>query len=388
MEKYSRIKAQIDLDAIAFNFEQMKRNLSEGTKMVAVIKADGYGHGSRQIAHLVQDYDYIWGFATATVEEAVELRHGGVTKPILLLGYAFPEHYGIIAEYDLSPAVFKLDMAEQLSKAAQVAGKEITIHLAVDTGMTRIGVADCKDSIPAIEKIGGLPGIKITGAFTHFARADEESKEPAYVQMERFTAFLSLLEQHHIHIPLRHCSNSAGLIRMQEANMDMVRAGISIYGMYPSDEVETNMVTLRPAMSLISHISYIKEVAPGVSISYGGTYTTKRKTTVATIPVGYADGYPRQLSNKGSVLIKGQRAPILGRVCMDQFMVDITDLTDVHELDAVTLLGQDGEESITAEELGSLSGRFHYELVCNISKRVPRVYVQNGSIVEEQDYFS
>lgn len=379
MKMHSRIQAEIDLDAMTYNLEHIKKNLAPGTQVIAVLKADGYGHGAVPLARRIQKDPEIWGIAVATVEEGEELRNAGITKPILILGYTYQEDYQKIAKLDFRPAVFKLSMAKELSKAALEAGKSLKIHIKIDTGMTRIGYRDVKKDVPEILEISKLPGLEIEGIFTHFARADEADKTPALVQYEKFQGFICALEQEGLHIPMKHCSNSAGIIRMQEANLDAVRAGIILYGLYPSKEVEREPVPLKPLMSLRSHIAYIKTVEPGVEISYGGIFTTVRETRVATIPVGYADGYPRGLSNKGSVLIRGKRAPILGRVCMDQFMVDVTDIPEAEELDQVTLLGKDGEDCITMEELGELSGRFNYEFACCISKRVPRVYLESGN---------
>lgn len=379
MKMHSRIQAEIDLDAMTYNLEHIKKNLAPKTQVIAVLKADGYGHGAVPLARRIQKDPEIWGIAVATVEEGEELRNAGITKPVLILGYTYQEDYQKIAKLDFRPAVFKLSMAKELSKAALEAGKTLKIHIKIDTGMTRIGYRDVKKDVPEILEISKLPGLEIEGIFTHFARADEADKTPALVQYEKFQEFIRALEQEGLHIPMKHCSNSAGIIRMQEANLDAVRAGIILYGLYPSKEVEREPVPLKPLMSLRSHIAYIKTVEPGVEISYGGIFTTVRETRVATIPVGYADGYPRGLSNKGSVLIRGKRAPILGRVCMDQFMVDVTEIPEAEELDQVTLLGKDGEDCITMEELGELSGRFNYEFACCISKRVPRVYLESGN---------
>ena len=325
MKKYERVKALVSLDAIAHNFEEMHKNVKEGTKIIAVIKADGYGHGARAIARLIQDYDYIWGFATATAEEALELRHAGITKPVLILGLVFEEYYEELAANDIRITISDLNTAAEYAKAGARIGKNVHIHL--------------------------------------------------------------LLEKRGVHIPVRHCSNSAGIIRVPEANLNVVRAGITIYGIYPSEEVERDIVKLTPAMELKSHVSYVKNVERGTAVSYGGTFVTERFTRMATIPVGYADGYPRQLSNKGWVLIRGKKAPILGRVCMDQFMVDVTDIPEVKAGDEVTLMGRDGEEFISVETLGDLSGRFSYEFVCGISKRVPRVYIKDGKECGEEESF-
>lgn len=388
MNKYSRVRADINLDAVVYNFEQMKNNILESTKMIAVIKTDGYGHGAVPIARMIEHYEYIWGFAVATVEEAVVLRNNKISKPVLILGYTFSEHFETIVRLELRPTVFQLKTAELLSEEALRQGKILKIHLALDTGMTRIGLSDNSKSVGEVKAINELPGLELEGIFTHFAKADEQDKTNAREQQKRFVKFCSSLSEEGIEIPMKHCSNSAGIIELQDANMDAVRAGISIYGIYPSEEVIKENVKLQPAMQIKSHIVYIKEVEAGIPISYGGTYITNRKTKVATIPVGYGDGYPRGLSNKGWVLIHGKKAPILGRVCMDQFMVDVTDILNAHELDEVTLLGNDNGADLPVEELSALCGRFPYEFVCDIGKRVPRVYIHNGEIVLTRDCFN
>ena len=382
MSKISRVKAVISLDAVEQNFREMRKNIAEDTKMIAVVKADAYGHGAVPIAHLIEDYDYIWGFAAATAEEAIHLRQNRVTKPILILGIVFEEYYPELVRDDIRLAVCEYEEAEKLSKEAVLQNKTVHIHIALDTGMTRIGYADIPESVEEIKKIAGLPNLEIEGMFTHFSRADEYDRSPAMVQLERYQKFSDLVEAAGVEIPLHHCSNSAGIIRVPEANLSIVRAGITIYGIYPSSEVERDIVKLTPVMELKSHVTYVKDVPEGAAISYGGTYVADKKRRVATIPVGYADGYPRQLSNKGWVLIHGKKAPILGRVCMDQFMVDVTEIGDVKKGDEVTLLGRDGDEFISIEEIGDLCGRFSYEFACDISPRVPRIYVKDGKEVE------
>ena len=374
MNRYSRVHAEIDLDAILHNMDAMRGNIAKDTKIMAVIKADGYGHGAVEIAETIEKLDYLYGYAVATVEEGLILRNHGIQKPILILGYVFPDQYVDMIKAGIRPTVFTREMAEKLSVAAASIGRDCKIHFAIDTGMSRIGYQVTEEAADEMAQLSKLPHIIVEGIFTHFARADETDIAPARIQYEKFQEFLHALEEKGLSIPMKHCSNSAGIIRMQEANLDAVRAGIILYGLYPSPEVEQEPVPLKPLMSLRSHIAYIKTVEPGVEISYGGIFTTTRKTRVATIPVGYADGYARGLSNKGSVLIRGKRAPILGRVCMDQFMVDVTDIPEARELDQVTLLGRDQKDCITMEELGDLSGRFNYEFACCISKRVPRVY--------------
>ena len=387
MKRFDRLKAVVSLDAIAHNFAEMKKNIAEGTKMIAVIKADGYGHGAEAIARLTDNYSYIWGYAVATAEEALQLRNAGVEKPILILGLVFEEYFREMVAGDIRLTVCEYETAKKLSREAARQDKTVHIHIGLDTGMSRIGFADTPESVEEIKKIAALDHLEIEGMFTHFARADETDKTPAADQLNRYLAFAELLEKSGVHIPLKHCSNSAGIIRMKEANLDAVRAGITIYGIYPSGEVERDIVKLEPAMELKSHISYIKDLEPGASISYGGTYTADKKIRVATIPAGYADGYPRTLSNKGWVLIHGQKAPILGRVCMDQFMVNVSDIPDVKAGDEVTLIGKDGDEFISIETFGDMSGRFSYEFACDISKRVPRVYLKNGKEWGELTFF-
>ena len=382
MEKNNRVKAVISLDAVEQNFREMRKNIAEDTKMIAVVKADAYGHGAVPIAHLIEDHDYIWGFAAATAEEAVHLRQAGITKPILILGIVFDEYFPELVQYDIRPAVCEYDEAKKLSDEAVLQNKTVHIHIALDTGMTRIGYADIPESVEEIKKIAELPNLEIEGMFTHFARADEYDRSPAMVQLERYQDFSKCVEEAGVDIPLHHCSNSAGIIRVPEANLSIVRAGITIYGIYPSSEVERDIVKLAPVMELKSHITYVKDVPAGAAISYGGTYVADKKKRVATIPVGYADGYPRQLSNKGWVLIHGKKAPILGRVCMDQFMADVTEIDNVKKGDEVTLLGRDGDEFISIEEMGDLCGRFSYEFACDISPRVPRVYIKDGKEAE------
>ena len=376
----SRIQADINLDAFTFNLTSIKQNLKKETKIITVLKADGYG--ALPLAREAVKDSRVWGIAVATVEEAEELYQGGIRKPLLILGYTYEEDYERIVREDFRPTVFKLSMAKKLAQIAVKNHRTVKIHIKVDTGMSRIGYRDPEEAVPEILEISRLPGIEIEGLFTHFARADEKETEPAYEQLRKYESFRKTLEEQKLHIPVCHCSNSAGIIRMPEANLDAVRAGIILYGLYPSEDVEREPVPLKPLMELKSHIAYIKTVEAGVQISYGGTFTTQRETRVATIPVGYADGYARGLSNKGSVLIRGKRAPILGRVCMDQFMVDVTDIPQAKELDEVVLLGRSGEEQITLEELGELSGRFNYEFACCISKRVPRIYFKDGQVME------
>ncbi len=386
MRPYSRVYAAIDLDAVVSNMKEMKENLPPSTAMIGVVKTDGYGHGAVPVARAIDPY--VEGYAVATIDEAIILRRHGIKKMILILGVTHESRYGELLRYDIRPAIFQYEKAKALSDLAVKNGKTAFIHLAVDTGMGRIGMKPDKASADMAERMSRLPGLRIEGMFTHFARADEADKAAYEAQYQAYLRFLGYLEERGVAIPIRHCSNSAGIIESLGSNsLDMVRAGISIYGLYPSDEVDREAVKLRPAMALKSAITYIKDMEPGCPISYGGTYVTEKPMRVATIPVGYGDGYLRSLSGKASVLIRGKRARILGRVCMDQFMVDVTDIPEACEDDEVTLIGRDGDDEITVEELAALGGGFHYEMVCNLGKRVPRVYVRGGQIVGTKDYF-
>lgn len=388
LEKYQRVYAAVDLDAIRYNMEHMYANLKTGTKMIGVIKTDGYGHGAVPIGRELEKLDYVFGYAVATAEEALILRHAGLTKPILILGYTFPYCYEELIQQEIRPAVFRQDTIDELAACAAKHHKTVKVHVKVDTGMTRVGIRPDESGLAFLDKVLHTEGIELEGIFTHFARADETDKSCARKQLDRFRKFIRQIEETFDYsIPVKHCSNSAGIVELPEANMDVVRAGITLYGLWPSDEVSRNIVPLKPALALKSHIVYIKEVDKDVAISYGGTYVTPKQMRVATIPVGYGDGFPRGLSNKGYVLIRGRKAPILGRVCMDQFMVSVEDIPDAQEGDEVTLIGADGAEQITMEELGELSGRFNYELACDLGKRIPRVYMKDGVIVSSKDYY-
>ncbi len=372
--EYRRVCAYVDLEAILWNLRQIQAGTAEDTQVVAVIKADGYGHGAVPIAQKIETLEYLWGFAVATPQEGYALREAGIGKPILILGYTFAEDHARMCREKLIATVFTWEMARQMSETALDQSASMEVHLGLDTGMTRIGFADNEQSVKLCAEIAALPGLRVTGMFTHFARADEYDPQPARQQLKRYQAFAEALEKAGVFLPYRHCSNSAGILNLPEANLDLVRAGIILYGLMPSDQVCTDKIHLKPAMELKSHVVYVKDVEAGVPISYGGTYVTPKKMRIATIPVGYGDGYPRSLSNKGYVLIHGRRAPIVGRVCMDQFMVDVSQIPDVQTGDAATLLGRDGNGRITMEELGDLSGRFNYEFACNLTARVPRVY--------------
>ena len=387
LKSCQRTFVSVDLDAIVENMQNMSAHIGADHRFIGVIKTDGYGHGSVPIARSLEELDFMYGFAVATVEEAHVLRLAGIKKPILILGYAFPYSYDMLAREELRPAIFRDDSLMQLAEAARRVGKPVKVHIKVDTGMGRIGITPDEDGLAFVKKLMTYEYIEIEGIFTHFATADETDKTATYEQLERFNSFVSRLEEElGLKIPMKHCSNSAAILELPKTHMDAVRAGISLYGLQPSEEVDMSLVALRPALEWHSCIIYCKTIQKGQSVSYGGTFIAERETRVATIPVGYGDGYPRSLSGKGYVLIHGRRAPILGRVCMDQFMVDVTDIPQATEGDAVILLGRDGAEEISAQLLGELSGRFNYELVCDIGKRVPRVYRKAGKVVAVKDY--
>ncbi|WP_443770270.1 alanine racemase [Anaerostipes sp.] len=385
MNEYYRVHAVIDLDAICHNIKEVKRVIGPDVKVMPVIKADGYGHGAVPIAKALNEIGAD-AFAVAIIEEGITLRKNGITQPIVILGYTSEYQYSSLIQYEIQPTVFCYEMAESLSKIAAALGQNAKIHIKLDTGMNRIGFKPTRESLEIVKKISKLPNIKIEGIFTHFACADEADKTSAKKQKAEYDKFIGWLSEEGIEIPVKHVSNSASIIDMKDWRMDMVRSGIITYGLYPSEEVSKDVLDLRPAMSLKTHIVYIKEVGSGEGVSYNHTFVTKRNTKIATIPVGYADGYPRALSSKGRVLIRGQYAPIIGRICMDQFMVDVTDIPDVSVMDEVTLVGVDGENRISVEEVANGAGSFNYEFVCGVSKRVPRVYMQNGKIKEAIEY--
>lgn len=387
MNSYSRVYASIDLDAVESNMRAMKDSLPPSASMIGVVKTDGYGHGAVPVARAIDPY--VKGYAVATIDEAIILRRHGIQKMILVLGVTHESRFEALVRYDIRPAMFRYEEAGKLSETAVKNGARANIHLAVDTGMSRIGMTPDEASADEAARISRLPGIRIEGLFTHFARADEADKAFYEAQYKKYREFCEMLCSRGVDIPIRHCSNSAGIVEGLDSNgLDMVRAGISIYGLYPSDEVARDRVKLVPAMELKSFITYIKTIGPGTAVSYGGTFVADRPMRVATIPVGYGDGYLRSLSNKGAVLIRGKRAEILGRICMDQFMADVTDIPEAEEGDQVTLIGRDGKECITVEEIAALSGGFHYEIICQIGKRVPRVYLRDGKAIGKKDYFN
>lgn len=389
MKHYSRVWAEVDLDAFHENLLSMKACLKENTSIIGVVKTDGYGHGAVPLAREMEQADFVSGYATATAQEALILKKAGMKKPVMVLGYTFPEEYEEMIAEEIRATVFTNRMLADMSREALRMGKKMIVHIAVDTGMSRIGINPDDAGLSFVKKALETPGIEVEGLFTHFATADEADKKKTYAQLEQFRAFSQRIQKElGFCVPICHCSNSAGILEIKEANLDAVRAGIILYGLWPSAEVDRDSAALKPVLSLYSRIVYVKDLEADREISYGGTYTTKRPMRVATIPVGYGDGYPRMLSNKADVLICGQRAPILGRVCMDQFMVDVTHIPEAETGSLVTLVGCDKGEEITMEELGEISGRFNYELACCLGKRIPRIYKKGNETVLTKDYFT
>ncbi len=385
MKKYSRAEAWIHLDNIEKNVEILRQQLKKETKMFAVVKTDGYGHGAAEIARLLEPKEYVFGFAVATVEEGIGLRKAGIKKPVLLLGYVFEEQFPELFNWKLTPALFTLRSAEALSKEAVRQGKKVKVHMKVDTGMSRIGLQTGIEGQKEAEQMFVLPNLEWEGIFTHMARADERDKTSARVQIQEFLGFVEALEEKGLHFPYRHCANSAGIMEMKEADLELVRAGIAMYGIEPSPEVGRKKVPLVPALELKSRLVHVKRLEAGRSVSYGGTYVLPKAQLIGTVPIGYGDGYPRSLSNKGYVLVHGKKAPIRGRICMDQMMVDVTGIEGVDTGTEVTLIGKDRGAEITVEELGALSGRFPYEFVCDLGKRIPRVFCYGEEVLGSRE---
>lgn len=371
----------IDLDILSENFDAIQKKA--GVPVMAVVKADAYGHGAVQVARLLQDKCAF--FCVSSILEAMELRKAGLTKPILLLGYTPAEAYPTAVREEIRPTIYRMEDAQALSQAAQALGLPARFHFAADTGMSRIGFQVTEADADICARIAGLPGLVAEGLFSHFATADCADLSRAEAQAERFAEFDRMLRERGVNIPIRHLNNSAGLMNFATP-YEMVRSGIITYGMYPSDEVDKRLLPLRPALRWLSRVSHVKVLPAGREISYGGTYVTKADTVVATIPVGYADGYRRNLSGRFYVLIRGKKAPILGRICMDQMMVDVTAIPGVQVGDQVTLVGTDGDETITMEEISARADSFNYEFVCGISRRVPRLYVQDGKTTHTVHY--
>ncbi len=385
MTEYNRVVSEINLDAIAHNVRQIREITNKNSEIMAIVKADGYGHGAVEVAKVAL-YNGVSALGVAISDEGIQLREHNIHVPILILGYTPELKIEEAVKYNLIQTVFTYQMACAISKSAKKLNKIAQIHIKLDTGMGRIGFLPNEESLDIIKAIAKLDNIEVNGIFTHFATSDEEDKTFTYKQAELFQDFINKLEQSNIHIPIKHISNSGAIIDLPQFSFNMVRAGIIIYGMYPSEQVNKNELNLKPAMGLKTQISYIKYVSKDTSISYGRKYYTKENAKIATVPVGYADGYSRLLSNKGRVIVNSEYAPIVGTICMDQFMIDVTHIKNVSIGDDVILIGNQLDKVITAEEIASIIGTINYEVVCMIGKRIPRAYIKNNSILKTISY--
>ena len=372
MAEFNRSYAQIDLSAIDHNLQEIKKLLPDGVKTLAVVKADAYGHGLVPVSkHIESKVDY---FAVATVEDALDLRASGIDKPIIILSFTSPLQYAELIEYDITATMYNLDEAKQLSDLAVKKGKKATVHIPIDTGMGRIGFTPDENGADAVEQISKMKGIYLEGLFSHYAMADYKDKTEALKQTAFFDKFIAMLEEKGIDIPIKHMNNSAGTMELPK-KYDMCRVGMALYGFYPSEEMDKENVKLRPAMEVFSHIVHLKTVPKGTKIGYGQIYEAPDERRIATVCMGYADGYKRDLTGKGYVLIKGRKAPIVGKICMDQFMVDVTGIPDLRVGGRVVIMGKSGDEMLSAETLGAMCHSFNYEIICSFMPRVKRVYV-------------
>ncbi len=385
----NRSWAEVDLDAIAHNLREIKSKLARNTEIMSVVKADAYGHGVFETVRTLLE-NGATRLAVSMLDEAIQLRKSGITVPILILSYTDPSRAEEIIEYGITQTVFSHELAQSLSDAAVRLNKPVKIHIKIDTGMTRVGFAPGYSAVKDVVDISRLPGIIIEGLFTHFAKADEWDKTYTYMQFERFMSICSELSRIGILIPIKHVSNSAAAMTFPEMQMDMIRPGIIQYGLYPSHQVDKSLLKLKPAMTLKSKVIMVKKVEKGTCISYGGTFCTGRDSYIATLPIGYADGYSRLLSNRTRVLIGGEYANIVGNICMDQCMADVTDIINSGKNicigDEAVLFGRQGSKEINVTELADIMGTINYELICIIGKRIPRIYTKEGRIVNVLNY--
>lgn len=385
LDETRSVWVEINLDNLAHNVREIKKNINDEVLLTAVTKANGYGHGAVEVARVFLE-NGADRLAVASLEEAIELRKAGIISPILVLGGVPQKQHSLAVKWNIIETIFSYENAENLSKEAKKLNKVANIHIKMDTGLNRIGFLTEKKSIEEIKKINKLPNLKIEGIFTHFAKADEKDKTFTHKQFERFEWTINELEKEGIYIPIKHVSNSAAIIDLQEYNLDMVRAGIMLYGLYPSDNVKKSRINLKPAMTLKAKISHIKKLPPDVGISYGHIFFTKKESIIGTIPIGYADGFTRLLSSRGEAFIRGKRVPVVGKICMDQCMIDLTDVEDAKVDDEVIIFG-DGKDGIPhIDEVAKKIGTVNYEVVCMIGRRIPRVYIKNGKVVKIIDY--
>lgn len=378
VNNYYRVMAEIDLDAIGHNITEIKKKLKPTTRLLAIVKADGYGHGAVEVSKICL-YKGADSLGVATCDEGMELRNAGIEVPILILSKTVEAQLEEVIRGGLTQTVYTLEMAQELSKKAQELNKTALVHIKIDTGMSRIGFLPTEESLEEIEKIFNMDNIRVTGVFTHFSTADEADKSFTNTQFERFKYITDAIKSRGHNDIICHCANSAAILDMPQYQMDMVRSGIITYGMFPSNDVSKD-IDLRPAMTIKSQIIHIKTLEGNIGVGYNRTYFTKKSTVVATVPIGYADGYSRSLSNKGRAIINGKYANVIGNVCMDQLMLDVTDI-DAHVGDSVVLMGRSMGAEVSAEELAKIEGTINYEVVCDVGKRVPRVYLRNKEII-------
>jgi alanine racemase len=384
--KFNRAWAEVNLDNIAHNVREIRRITNKKAEIMGVVKADGYGHGVMEVARTLLG-NGVTRLAVSMLDEAIQLRKNGINVPILILSYTDPRRAEEIILNDVTQTVFSQDLANALSDAAVKLERNVKIHIKIDTGMTRVGFMPGYSAIKNVVEISKLPRIIIEGLFTHFASADESDKSYTYMQFERFMSICSELSRIGVHIPIKHAANSAAIMEFPEMHLDMVRPGIILYGMYPSSEVDTSKIELRPAMTLKANVILSKEVEKDTCISYGRIFTTERESRIATIPIGYADGFTRLLNAKAKVIINGEFAPIVGKICMDQCMADVTEIkNEVNVGDEVVIFGKQGDKEIRVEDVAAEIGTINYEVVCLIGKRVPRFYLQNGNISNVLNY--
>jgi len=376
--------AEVDLDKLAHNMREIRR-LAKSEDIIAVVKADAYGHGAIDVAPVLLE-NGASRLAVAMQSEAVELRRSGIECPIMILGFTPPNLIDNLLKYDIEQTVFSYEFAKKLSKMAKKKNKIAKIHIALDTGMGRIGYLPNDKSVQEVYNISTLPNIIIEGIFCHFSSADEKDKTYTYNQVKKFDDFYEKLKAKQVYIKTRHIANSAAIIDLPETHYEAVRPGIIIYGYYPSDEVNKEKIDLKPVMTLKTNVVHIKTLPPGEYVGYGRKYKTEKESVIATLPIGYADGYTRLLFGKAKVILKGKFAPVIGKICMDQIMVDITGIDGVKIGDEVILIGEDENNKFTADIVGELIGTISYEIVCMIGKRVPRVYIKEGNVVKIRKY--
>ena len=387
MKMLKRTWAEVDLDALRHNYETLTRNLPEGCRFLGVVKADAYGHGAVPVAKELQGLGAGY-LAVSNYEEALQLRRGNVTLPILILGYTPVEFARDEAALHITQEVHSLEYGKALSQALEGSGQTLTVHMKIDTGMSRLGffAYDRPETVPELVELWNLPNLNVEGAFMHFAVADTASElEYTRMQHQRFMDVLNALKEQGIVPHIVHCANSAATIAFPEYAHDMVRPGIATYGLAPSDEMQ-GMADLQPLMSLKTTIAAIRPFEAGITVSYGRTYQTPGPRTIAVCPIGYADGLQRRLSGNLHFLLHGKKVPVVGRICMDMCMVDITDVPEAQVGDTVTVVGTDGSETITWDDWANQLGTISYELVCDINKRVPRLYRKNGEVVDKLQY--